>query len=434
MSIRCFSVSLFLFVTAAGFSQEITESDPGKRAKAVRDFGRNADSSAIPILEKYLKDPAAEVRIEAVKAIVNIGTQRSLDPLIEATRDNDPEVQVRATDGLVNFYVPGYVRTGLSARLRRIGSSIQGQFTDTNDTVVERYVAEQVRPEIIEALGRLASGGASLEVRANAARAIGILRGAAAIPDLLKAIRTKDSLVIHEALIALRKIRQPGSGAGVAFLVRDLDKKVQLAAIETVGVLRAQEALDSLRDVFERTNDKDVRRAAIAAIAMMPNESVRPLFDQNLNHRDEEVRAAAAEGLGRLGRQSDLPKLEQAFERERKMKPRLSLAFALVKLGKTDTGPFSPLTYLVNTLNSAGYRGIAQPLLVELCREPKIRQQLYPARDSWTKDERIGMANVLAVSGDKDSEAILQALSMDPDPAVATEGTRALRTLRARVQ
>ena len=48
-----------------------------------------------------------DVRLEAVKAIVDIGTQRSLDPLIKACGDNDPEIQIRATDGLVNFYVPG---------------------------------------------------------------------------------------------------------------------------------------------------------------------------------------------------------------------------------------------------------------------------------------------------------------------------------------
>jgi HEAT repeat protein len=424
---------LFLIAAIGAFAQE-PESDPAKRARAVRDYGRGADSSAIPVLEKHLKDPAVEVRVEAVKAIVDIGTQRSLDPLVEATRDNDPEVQIRATDGLVNFYVPGYVRSGFSARLRRVGTSIQGRFSDKEPLVVEYYVAEQVRPEIVEALGRLASGGAGLDVRANAARAIGILRGKAAIPQLLKAMRTKDSVVIYEALIALQKIAEPGSGADVAFLVRDLDKRVQLTAIETVGLLRTPEAIESLRDVFGRTKDRDVRRAAIAAIAMAPDESCRPLFEENLTDRDEEVRAAAAEGLGRLGSANDLARLEQAFQNERRMKPRLSMAFAVVKLGKLDTGQFSALTYLVNTLNSASYKGIAQPLLVELCRNPEVRGKLYPGMAGWSKDERIGIASVLAASGGKDSEATLQSLSMDPDPAVAQEGTRALRTLRARIQ
>ena len=85
------------------------------------------------------------------KAIVDIGTQRSLDPLVKATADNDPEIQIRATDGLVNFYVPGYVKTGLTASLRRVGSSVKAKFTDTNDLVIDPYI--QPRPEVIAALG-----------------------------------------------------------------------------------------------------------------------------------------------------------------------------------------------------------------------------------------------------------------------------------------
>jgi hypothetical protein len=108
-----------------------------------------------------------------VKAIVDIGTQRSLDPLVKATGDIDPEIQIRATDGLVNFYVPGYVKTGLTASLRRAGSSIKAKFVDSNDLVIDPYI--QPRPEVIAALGRVASGGASLDARANAARAVGIL-------------------------------------------------------------------------------------------------------------------------------------------------------------------------------------------------------------------------------------------------------------------
>ncbi len=145
--------------------------DAKARAKAVREYGKSGGSEIIPKLETYLSDPDVDVRREAVKAIVDIGTQRSLDPLVKATRDNDPEIQIRATDGLVNFYVPGYVKTGLTAPLRRAGSSIKAKFTDTNDLVIDPYI--QARPEVIAALGRVASGGASLEARANAARAAG---------------------------------------------------------------------------------------------------------------------------------------------------------------------------------------------------------------------------------------------------------------------
>ena len=50
-------------------------------------------------MTNYLSDPDLEVRQEAVKAIVNVGTQYSLDPLIRATHDNDPEVQTKPLTG-----------------------------------------------------------------------------------------------------------------------------------------------------------------------------------------------------------------------------------------------------------------------------------------------------------------------------------------------
>ena len=210
------------------------QDDPKQRAKIVRELSKGS-SESIPKIEPYITDPVLDVRIEAVKAIAGIGTQRSLDPLIKALNDNDPEVQIRATDGLVNFYLPGYASTGLGASFRRLGTSIKSKFTDTNDQVIDAFI--QVRPEVVRALGRVARGGASMDSRANAARAVGILRGREAIPDLAEALRSKDSQVIYESLIAIQKIRDPAAGPRVAFLLRDLDEKVQIAAIETTGLL-----------------------------------------------------------------------------------------------------------------------------------------------------------------------------------------------------
>src|SRR5436309_13448245 len=102
------------------------------RPKDVREIAKGG-SSAIPRLQALLKNPTLDVRIETVKQITEIGTQYSIDPLILATQDNDPEVQIRATDGLVNFYLPGYIQNGFGASLRRVGTGIKGKFTDTND-------------------------------------------------------------------------------------------------------------------------------------------------------------------------------------------------------------------------------------------------------------------------------------------------------------
>jgi HEAT repeat protein len=412
-------VTLVFCLAAAAAAQDV-------RPKDVREIAKGG-SNAIPKLQELLKNPNRDIRVEAVKQITDIGTQRSLDPLIQATTDNDPEVQLRAIDGLVNFYYPGYVQTSI---IKRVGSGIKGKFTDTNDQIIEPYVI--VRPEVISALGALARGGASMDVRASAARAIGVLRGKAAVSDLVEAARSKNTDVSYYTLIALQKIRDESAAPRVEFLLRDLDPKVQVAAIETAGLLRNRAAVPTLTDVLNRARDAKVKRAALTAIAMLPAESSRAAYQQYLHDKDDKMRAAAAEGFARLRQRSDLPMLEKAWQDETKVAPRLSLAFAQVMLGKTEVSEFSPLQFLVNNLNSAAYRGEAFPFLVELAREVAVRQALYPMLATGTKDEKIGLAGVLARSGDAASVVELQKLTNDPDTEVAKEALKAVRTLQAR--
>jgi HEAT repeat protein len=340
-------------------------------------------------------------------------------------------VQMRAVDGLVNFYLPGYVRTGIAASITRVGGTIKSRFTDTNDQVVDPYIS--VRPDVVAAIGGLVRGGNGMDVRAGAARAVGILRGQGAVGDLIEALRTKNTDVLYESLIALQKIRDESAGPRMTFLLRDPEPKVQIAAIETVGLLRTKDAVPDLMDALKRAKNDKIRRAALGALAMLPDPQTRPLFQQYLSDKDDKMRAAAAEGFARLRNPADLPLLEKAYESEGKTAPRLSLAFAEVMLGHRELAEFSPLQYLINNLNSSAYKGEAVPFLIELARDEPVRAALYSAVARGTKNEKIGLAQVLARSGDKASLPYLERLSKDTDPDVAQEGVRAVRNLQARL-
>jgi HEAT repeat protein len=411
------------------FSQEAADSKT--RQRAVRDLARGGQDS-IPQIAPYLKDRDLNVRIEAVKVLAEIGGPKTVDPLVAALSDNDPEIQIRATDGLVNVYLPGYSKTGVAGTLQRAGNAIRARFGDTNEQVIDEFV--QVKPEVIQSLGRLAAGGSSLESRANAARALGILRGAAALPQLIEAVHSKDTAVMFEALIAIQKIRDPSAGPLIAFRLKDLDEKVQVAAIETTGILRNREAAPQVRDVLEHAKTPKVRRAALTALSRLGDPNDHPTFLRYLSDKDEAMRAAACEGLARLANPVDRATLDKFFTSERSMNPRLSAAFALLLLGNLDNTDFSPLRYLVNTLNQrSSYRSSASALLTELARDAKVRTAIYPLLTRATKDEKIQLAIILARSGDRDSLQYLETLSVDPDVEVAQEGVRSLRTLRARL-
>src|SRR5207245_2721323 len=99
---------------------------------------------------------------------------------------------------------------------------------------------------------------------------------------------------------------------------------------------------------------------------------------------------------------------------------------------KTEMSEFSPLQYLVNTLNSSAYRGEAFAFLVELARDAAVRTALYTPLSQGTKEEKINLARVMARSGGQDTTPQLERLSHDPNREVAEEGLRALRSLQAR--
>lgn len=388
--------------------------------------------TAVPTIGQYLNSASVDTRVEAIKQLIILGGKDIIDPLIRGTHDVDAEVQIRATDGLVNYYMPGYVRTGLGSSLVRAGASVKARFSDSNDQVIDAFVL--VRPDVITALGQLARGGASNDARSNACRALGILRGQAAVPDLVDALRSKDNRMMYEALVALQKIRDPEAGPRVAYLVRDLDDRVQSAAIETVGLLRAKEALPALRDIVKSPRNAKSERAALNAIALMPTPADRPLFQRYLDSKDDKLRASAAEGLGRIGDPSDKASLEKTWKDEEKMAPRLASAFGLVLDGNLDVGDDGPLRYLINTLNSAAYKDTAVAYLVEAARQPKVRNVLYGPMDQGTREEKIQLSRVLSASGDEATIPHLEKVSRDQDSEVAQEGLRALRSLRARLK
>jgi len=274
-----------------------------------------------------------------------------------------------------------------------------------------------------------------MESRANAARATGILRGRQALPELEQALHSKDTPLIYECLVAIQKIRDPSAGASIVFLVHDLDERVQIAAIETTGLLMYRDGINDLRDALDRSKSMKVKRAALTAMAEIPDQQMHGVYIARLNDKDEGLREGAAEGLARLKNPDDRTTVEMAFANERKTGPRLSLAFALVSMGKREMGEFDPLKYLLDNLNSSGYKGVARPYLTELARDPEVRKAIYPALQdpTATKDEKLGLAQIFAQSGDRDSIPALETLSKSSDQEVAQAGLRGLKNLRARL-
>ena len=405
---------------------EIKHSSPKRRMKAAQRLGGLGDPQHIPALRELLKDPVADVRATAVDSIVRIGTQHSLDPLMEATRYSTPGVQIMAVDGLVNFYKIGYVRKGFKASLKNFGRDVRNRFAEPSEVIIEPYL--DVSPEVIKVIARVIDGGSSMESRANAARAAGVLRGKGALPELKEALRSKDTILILESVRAIEKIGDLKAGQSLTFLLHDLDEKVQLAVVKAIGQLAVKESIPELVGLIKTSSEKKIRRQSLIALAKMPDSDQRSIFVLYLKDKDHQVRAAAAEGIGRAGEKQDLKTILDAIANERSESARLSMAFAAVHLGD-----ISYLRYLLDGLNSLFHRGEARPFLVELSRKPEVLSELYDPLTNGTKDQKKELSYVVSVSGNRESLPHLEKLTHDADSKVAQAAIRAMRNLQARL-
>jgi len=376
-------------------------------------------------LAAFSKDHDRTVRIEAIKAIVKIGGNASLDPLIAATQDSEPEVRARATDGIVNVYLPGYVSGYFTHSVRQVKS----WFSSRNDSIIDEDV--NVRADAAKAIIDEINFGPEMPPRANAALAAGVLRLRAAVPALLDAIRAKNNDLIFESLVALQKIHDPSAGPGVSFLVRDLDDRTQMTALETVGVLGNRDAAPDIRYAIQNARNVKIRRAALSSLAMLAIPDDRTIFRQYVINGDPELRTAALEGLGRLREPEDTPNLQNSYdEANADWRIHLAAAFALVSEGSVSTDDFSPLLFLVENLNSSARANAAETYLKELMHHEDVRQNIAKTLPEATRAQKLALCWIFADSRSPDLLPVLTQLSSDPDGEVSIAAKRAAHVIQ----
>ena len=91
-----------LLTSAIAFAVLSVSAQETLKPKDVRNLAKQG-SSALPRLQELLRNPDLDIRIEAVKTITEVGTPGSLAPLIQATADNDPEVQIHGAVAALLF-------------------------------------------------------------------------------------------------------------------------------------------------------------------------------------------------------------------------------------------------------------------------------------------------------------------------------------------
>lgn len=136
-------------------------------------------------------------------------------------------------------------------------------------------------------------------LRAAAAKSLGEIGDATAVPELLRSMNTDpDGNIRWQASGALSKIGE-AAVPGLAEALKDEDWKVRRSAAEALAGMREPSAIPALIEVMADRNDV-VRQAVANALESMGIIAVPKLIEA-LNSRDGNLARTAAEMLQRIG-------------------------------------------------------------------------------------------------------------------------------------
>ncbi len=178
--------------------QGLLDSDDARvAAEAARIVGRLKLVESADAIAKLLERPAGEVRVAAVESLVQLRTSRAGKPLLKALTDSQREVRLAAAKGLTELrFKPGFAE--LEACIQN--KEVWRRDVTEQLALFEAYAAAGGQ-DCIRLLNRMLNGRRTWwsrypgQIRACAARALGVVGGDDAIRVLAAGSKDKDPIV-----------------------------------------------------------------------------------------------------------------------------------------------------------------------------------------------------------------------------------------------
>jgi HEAT repeat protein len=412
----------------------------GTRRDAARKLGerRVRNQLAVEALAVTArKDEDRDVRIEALQSLGMIKDFSALPEMVDALKDTNSDVRRVAIKSLVAMYTEHDIEFITS---RRAGWNLFNPFLDTNDhEIVEPYVS--VDQTIVTAIGESARSDRDRDVRVSAVRALGVLRGTAAIPHLADALNADQDLRI-EVLRAFIKIGDKSAGPHLIPFFRDSNQSVRSQAMVAAGILKYRPAVEPLLSVyglgrekkgtFSKVSDKVKGRltylpprdeAALWALSLIGDERAEQTFVENITDKDADRRQYAVEGLARIAETRYQDQISRLVLTESNGDVKLAEYWALYKMGGTTN-----IQYIVRKLET-DQEGQARAYLMET-NNPA---DLYPYIQSSSKEVRRKVIEILGRIGDRDTIKELEPVVRSSSASTADLATVAIKRIEWRI-
>jgi HEAT repeat protein len=394
--------------------------------------------TTIDLLRDQLRSPRTGRRIEAIRTLEGSGAPDVLSMLAPLVNDPEREVQLVAIDGLLTVCLAPAPNPRRASPFRPVNGSIADSvFASVPFDLLPRAIPQAVILNLLTAT-KDDEGG----VRVAAALALGALASPAMgartpdveralVSELVYGLQHRDPATREAVVRAIGRIFDPpprtsaptAVGDAAIAALNDPDARVRLWASDTLGWLRERRAAPALAERFGFYRHGVEAEAALHALARIAQPQSADIFRQAMTARQPELRVMAVEGLGRLRDPAAAPAISGALASERQPTVLLAGAFSFFLLGER-----SNLDRLVLALADPALFRQAQVYLTELGAEAAPDVRPYLQRPDPVL--RLRVAEVLGLSGDRDSLRVLEAAARDVDPAVSEAVRQALIRLR----
>jgi HEAT repeat protein len=383
------------------------------------------------------RDQAYQVRIDAVEALGKIKDFSSVPELIGALKDSHRSVRSMAAWSLVALYTEHDIDFITN---RREGWNVFNPFMDTSDhELVEPYI--KVDPGIVKALGEVARTDKERDCRIAAVRALGVLRGWGAIPQLAEALNI-DQDIRMDVIRSFIKIGDPTAGQYLIPFFRDSNQRIRTQSMVAAGLLRFRPAVDPLLSVYRLGPEKKGAmtrmagavkgvfaynpprdEAALWALSMIGDDRAEQTFAENIGDGNSTRRQYAFEGLARLAQTRYLDQVSRLVLKEGDADVKLAQHWALYKMGSRPN-----MRYLVKDLDTDREQQARTYLM-----EADSAADLYPYIKSSSKVVRRKIIEILGHIGDQSTIQELEPVARSSGAETSDIATLAIKRIEWRM-
>jgi HEAT repeat protein len=390
-------------------ARDLGSGDSGTRLRAVQLLKDGAYPEAAVPLARLVGDPQDQIQLEAIAAELNIFlaervvTKKRVGLVVEVRNAIAAEAAFSTGPSAIGPRpVPLDVLTALRAAAR-----------DDNPRValesLYAFGVLAVEPTGAARREMLRTSGPELAARVGASDPA-IRYAAVRVTGRLFARRAQDEPI--EATV----------GDAVISALNDNDRAVKGAAMQALGAMRYERAVQALTDLFQYYGKGDTAEATLDALGHIANPASVPLFTAQLAGRTSAVRGIAIEGLARIGDASKLADIQTALGADRSDGVALAGVFANALLGN------GSVDRIAEAVTKSKLRDQARRYLVELAPG---RSDAF-SRHLMDPDARIRLdvVEALGLAGDPSALPVVEPVTKDKDPGVARAAERAVARLR----